>query len=199
MFMETITNTNWQNKPTRQQNRKYWLFSVLFAGSGRRFNIQTARKNLSHWKSGPFSSDYLRENFQYFDRSGYIKFSRTDEQKLSKNNGDETKLNVKELKALIKLVKQKGEPSIPTKRDELLTRFRQIKALITASVPTRTMRASTSRNQKQQSDSESEEEEEQSDRESEEEEQSDSESVSDAEESSSEDDESCEEDSDNED
>ena len=78
MFMETITNTNWQNKPTRQQNRKYWLFSVLFAGSGRRFNIQTARKNLSHWKSGPFSSDYLRENFQYFDRSGYIKFSWSD-------------------------------------------------------------------------------------------------------------------------
>ena len=78
MLMDVITYTTWRNQLTRRRNQKYWSFSVLFAESGRRFNIQTARKNQSHWKSGPFFSDYLRENFQYFDRSGYIKFSRTD-------------------------------------------------------------------------------------------------------------------------
>ena len=78
MLMDVITYTTWRNQLTRRRNQKYWSFSVLFAESGRRFNIQTARKNQSHWKSGPFFSDYLRENFQYFDRSGYNKFSRTD-------------------------------------------------------------------------------------------------------------------------
>jgi hypothetical protein len=45
--------------------------------------------------------------------------------KLAEYGGDETRLNVKELKTLIKSRKKKGDPAIPSDRASVLTRFRQ--------------------------------------------------------------------------
>jgi hypothetical protein len=47
--------------------------------------------------------------------------------KLADNNGDETKLDIKELRALIKPHKKKGDKPIPTKKKDLIERFRQMK------------------------------------------------------------------------
>jgi hypothetical protein len=49
-------------------------------------------------------------------------------QKLAKNRGNETKLILKELKALIRSLKQDGDSPIPSKRAELLIRFREIRS-----------------------------------------------------------------------
>jgi hypothetical protein len=45
--------------------------------------------------------------------------------KLAEHGGDETRLNVKELKTLIKSRKKKGDPAIPSDRASVLARFRQ--------------------------------------------------------------------------
>jgi hypothetical protein len=109
-------------------------------------------------------------------------------QKLAKNRGEETKLNVKELKALIRSLKQDGDDPIPSKRAELLTRFREIRSQMSSSsaLPTRTSRPRRSKRKQHKSDSESESElEESSDKESEEDEEESGEVVEEVEEEGS--------------
>jgi hypothetical protein len=84
-------------------------------------------------------------------------------QKLAKNRGNKTKLNVKELKALIKSLKQDGDSPIPSKRAVLLTRFREIRSQMGSSsaqtAQTSRPRRSTHKQHKSDSKSESEVEE----------------------------------------
>jgi hypothetical protein len=88
--------------------------------------------------------------------------------KLADNNNKESCLTVPELKTLCKFYKEKGDKRIPTKRDDLLARFRQYmcknnsQAPNTASASTCTSRAQ--RAAKDQTDSESDHESKSSDK-----------------------------------